>query len=319
MPEEKLAERLLARRRLSPPIRVFDLAGVYATVEFAIIPLDIDGVCLDLKRPGFRPRIIVNKDRAPTRQRFTAAHELGHVLIPWHYGTIVDETTVLSGSDAPYWLLEAEANRFASELLMPTRWARELATTTSDPLSAARMIAAEADVSFHAATIKLSNILEPGYVFVQVRDGRVTSSGRSNGTIARAPVVSSTFSPGKMFGWAKCRWHEHRAGVEYFWWKLDAQLPQRQDSALGWREILDKIVAETDLDGVDPKTIKHSINGVIASANGKVKTARTAEAVYGAILQRLDAQDSAVIQRMRKHVSFNDFILGRIADLLERP
>lgn len=60
--------------------------------------------------PGGIPLIIINNNIPNSRKRFTIAHELGHLLM--HYkGSLLKESRDL----------EKEANRFASEFLMPLK------------------------------------------------------------------------------------------------------------------------------------------------------------------------------------------------------
>ena len=81
-----------------------------------------------LYREGDRAVIGVDKDQAPTRQRFTIAHEIGHLFLHEHDQVHVDRgfrvrlrSGVSSeGTDRD----EMEANRFAAELLMPTQLLR---------------------------------------------------------------------------------------------------------------------------------------------------------------------------------------------------
>jgi hypothetical protein len=87
--EINLARRVIKRFDMSPPVDVAAVAGRYAKIEYCTIPFSIDGICLNLKRIGVRPTIIINLDRPPLRKRFTLAHELGHVLIPWQPGESV--------------------------------------------------------------------------------------------------------------------------------------------------------------------------------------------------------------------------------------
>jgi Zn-dependent peptidase ImmA (M78 family) len=62
---------------------------------------DMDGVTL---RPaGMQPVVVLNRDRAADRKRFSLAHEYGHVVL----------------HPFPYDAMEKEANEFAAELLMP--------------------------------------------------------------------------------------------------------------------------------------------------------------------------------------------------------
>jgi Zn-dependent peptidase ImmA (M78 family) len=92
LPEINFAARLIEIKQLVPPIDIFSLAQEYAAVVRVTFPVQIDGVCLDLKQRGKRPRILVNRTLHKHQLRFTLAHELGHVIIPWHVGSIVDET-----------------------------------------------------------------------------------------------------------------------------------------------------------------------------------------------------------------------------------
>lgn len=79
--------------------------------------------------PGTRPVIGVNKDQASVRQRFTIAHELGHLLLHEHEQVHVDRefrVRLRSGvSSQGIDKDEMEANRFAAELLMPIESLRQ--------------------------------------------------------------------------------------------------------------------------------------------------------------------------------------------------
>jgi Zn-dependent peptidase ImmA (M78 family) len=83
-PERNIASRLVAIKDLSPPVDIFSLAKQYAKVDLMSIPFDVDGITLHLKVPGKISHIIINDGYPHRRIRFTLAHELGHVLIPWH-------------------------------------------------------------------------------------------------------------------------------------------------------------------------------------------------------------------------------------------
>lgn len=67
-------------------------------------------------RNGGKPTIIVNQHEAPTRQRFTIAHELGHHIL---HGDVAfrDPLHQFPGADPR----EVEANVFAANMLMPER------------------------------------------------------------------------------------------------------------------------------------------------------------------------------------------------------
>lgn len=75
---------------------------------------------------GGQARIFVSEDCPITRQRFTAAHELGHILLG-HVGKYALVNREPSPKDSP---IEQEANVFASRLLAPAcvLWALDART-----------------------------------------------------------------------------------------------------------------------------------------------------------------------------------------------
>lgn len=119
-----------------------------------------------LVRNGNRAIIGVNWDHHPNRQRFTIAHEIGHLIL--HQGeTYVDKgyrfnfRGLESGSGTKN--EEIEANRFAAALLMPTRLLKAIfqehafdLTGNDDDL---RALAEKFGVSTQAMAIRLSRVL----------------------------------------------------------------------------------------------------------------------------------------------------------------
>lgn len=76
-----------------------------------------------LRQPSFKTAsgfaILVNPNEAYVRQRFTAAHEIGHFVL--HKDQIGDrvEDNYLLRANGLSTLIEQQANRFAADLLMP--------------------------------------------------------------------------------------------------------------------------------------------------------------------------------------------------------
>jgi Zn-dependent peptidase ImmA (M78 family) len=104
VPVERIARRMGAQIRYAPLDG--DLSGM-ATIT--------SGVCI----------IGVNSLHPPHRQRFTLAHELGHLQL--HRDILEDQVHLDRGSLRRDWLSsqglddrEIEANAFASEILVPT-------------------------------------------------------------------------------------------------------------------------------------------------------------------------------------------------------
>jgi hypothetical protein len=287
-PEVNLAHRLYLRLKLEPPVDIEALVKRYADLEVVKFPVDVDGVCLDLKVPGRRPRVVVNSRKPPNRVRFTLAHELGHLLIPWHVGSIVDETDAIEEGLDDYWDMEAEANRFASELLMPSAWIQEQFEAAPDPLTALSEISQRAAVSLRAAIIKMMELVKGAHIIAQLDAfGTVSFSMRSANALANRPPVGSVIDD--VFPWAQ-QWRSEISGKELIWWEFPREkpLPDVQASPQQWRDLLDQIV--TDLDHPDPKAFKASLNGVIALANGSTRSRRTPEALLSASLQRLQSR-----------------------------
>jgi Zn-dependent peptidase ImmA (M78 family) len=118
------AQRILRKTRVSaPPVPVQRIArSLGATIEYEPFSGDISGM---LFRDSEQKIIGVNATHAVARQRFTIAHELGHLVLHEGRPVIVDKTIRFRlnlrdgksslASDAQ----EIQANQFAAELLMP--------------------------------------------------------------------------------------------------------------------------------------------------------------------------------------------------------
>ncbi len=91
--------------------RLLEVSGI-VVIELDEVPESFDGV--SFKTDKGTPVIIINKKFPNDRKRFTLAHELGHILM--HNSN--DIPTPEYRTDA---IKENEANRFASEFLMPEK------------------------------------------------------------------------------------------------------------------------------------------------------------------------------------------------------
>lgn len=315
-PEINLAKRVVSKYKLNPPIDLYALVKRYATVEELVLPIDADGISINIKVSGKHPHVIINQSISHKRKRFTLAHELGHVIIPWHHGTIIDVTNIKHEHNA-YSRMEAEANRFAAELLMPSDWLKNLISKCSNPEIMVRTITDEADVSSLAATIKLINGLPAGYIYANVaEDGQVLSSGRSEGTIANAPIWEEFIEPDALFPFCKKRFDFVLDGSHYFWWDLDSdiEIPKSHDDR-SWQEVMNEIVADIDLSGMEPNKYIQSLAGCIGYANSSVRGAdRTVQSIYSACLQRLHSKPG--FTQFIEHPAFEEFLIKKANALL---
>jgi Zn-dependent peptidase ImmA (M78 family) len=149
------------------PVPVEELA-LALDAEIAYEPYDGD-VSGMLYRSDDHTLIGVNTRHAQTRQRFTIAHEIGHLVM--HKGTpmFIDRFVRVNWRDGASNQQEAEANSFAAELLMPRRLVeREVIRTLAkkrniSPHDLAVSLAKSFAVSAEAMQYRLANlgVLDP--------------------------------------------------------------------------------------------------------------------------------------------------------------
>lgn len=319
-PEINLARRLVARFNLSPPVDVLTLARKYADVSIEALPFNADGVCYDLKKSGTRPKIVLNGLRPKTRLRFTLAHELGHVLIPWHTGIMVDDTTIPPFVMASYSEMEPEANRFASELLIPGEWVLSTAGGFANPIDLIIYLSEKANVSHVAALIKLVPLLEPGHVYAQLdREGLVEMSGRSPGTLTESPIHGELPRGGPHFPFIEHFWKGEIRGHKLLWWKLPSQIsmPEAGDGR-DWRQILDEILNDLSEFTDEHHHIRQSINGIIGAINGK-SSKQLPEEIYASLLLRFEARrkEGGFYKYVVGHPKFSDFLIRRLEAMVK--
>jgi Zn-dependent peptidase ImmA (M78 family) len=155
-------EELLRKHRISqPPVPVEKLAKLEGLI---ICPLPAsDEISGAIVRKGAHVVVAVNPSHAPTRRRFTIAHELGHYFLHGDLMEHVDQDFRVSWRDANSsravnWK-EIEANRFAAKLLMPTAFLKgDLNTLRVIDEKAIQQLAKKYQVSPLAMQIRLTNL-----------------------------------------------------------------------------------------------------------------------------------------------------------------
>lgn len=317
--EERLALRLSQRRFLAPPINVRALAESLAEVAEKRFPIDIDGLCLDLKRIGRRPKIWVNQSLGYHRKRFTLAHEIGHIVIPWHTGSIVDdlEADDPSGRD-DYRYMEGEANRFASELLMPKEWASSICGRAEHLRDAMHSIAQIADVSLYAAALRTVQVGPSGYIAAAVRDGIVDWVGRTRGTRGRPPRAGQHIDTVEMPAYGQPQTIGY-GPTEYYWWQeLEAVAPPAKPTE-AWRDILERVLLDIPI-GDRAKT-RHQLNAIVGYAIGKLPKGTPAEQIYQRALEGLQNRSdrNPHVRAVRSHPDFHKYVLARVYERSEKP
>ena len=160
---KQVAQILDELKIAEPPIPVEAVAHhLGAKVKFS--PFEGDELAGMLIRGADRIVIGVNSLHHPNRQRFTIAHECGHLML--HRGEVhVDHNFRVNRRDEESSLAknpeEIEANRFAAELLMP--WSMIHAELTSqvdvEDEEVIRELARRYEVSTQAMTYRVANLL----------------------------------------------------------------------------------------------------------------------------------------------------------------
>jgi hypothetical protein len=106
-----------------PPVDVEHMAR---RLGIAIVRWSNLGYAGSIESDGRQATININREDHPVRQRFTIAHEIGHLLLhPMNAGQVHFRDTTFVGS----WQ-ETSANRFAADLLMP-EWMLDLAMSST--------------------------------------------------------------------------------------------------------------------------------------------------------------------------------------------
>ena len=146
-----------------PPV---DLNQVAAKLDVEIRPFDLGSeVSGMLYRDGGRRVIVVNQKHSPLRQRFTIAHELGHLMLHRGEAVHVDEGFRINLRDprsaTAEEVEEIEANAFAANLLMPAAWLRaDIERKGLDPgdEDALRQLADRYQVSLHSMALRAASL-----------------------------------------------------------------------------------------------------------------------------------------------------------------
>jgi Zn-dependent peptidase ImmA (M78 family) len=160
-------EALLNRAEVSsPPVPVKKIAGLLGV---RIVLHDFENKVSGLVfRDGESIIIGVAKEHSSKRQRFTIAHELGHIVLHNIGELHVDNSFTFhfrsEASSLGEDVQEIESNAFAAELLMPESFLREhtkgLIIDMEDDAQIVRL-AALYEVSVQAMTYRLLNVLDP--------------------------------------------------------------------------------------------------------------------------------------------------------------
>lgn len=156
------ADELLAGLTCPPVDPAAIASNLGAEVRLFDLEADVSGV---LYREADRRVIVVNKQQSLVRQRFTIAHEIGHLILHSGNAVHVDEGFRINLRDpraaTAEEVEEIEANAFAANLLMPAAWVRrDVEDNRLDPSDedALALLAERYGVSLHAMALRLASL-----------------------------------------------------------------------------------------------------------------------------------------------------------------
>lgn len=313
-PEELLAHKWIDRLKLRHPINIEKIVGAFADISYDHIPIDADAVLIKSPKCGKKPIIILDTDLHQNRITFTLAHELGHILIPWHAGTFAC-SPVESISRHPIEALihrdmETEANRFASEFLMPTAIIRKVFDASND-INEVIVWAANAKISSIAASIKLSKALPSGFLMVEIAPNQIVlKSNRTAGTFMDAPIVGKRLIMKAFNELGATITKVQTSSSEILWidtrsCKLShPKLHPNADSRIIIKEIIDDLGC---------KDCRPSINGVIGAANGMSQTKEGQTDLFTILKGRFLNRDD--LQHVIEHPRFDEFLAAKAHEI----
>lgn len=316
-PEEKLAERLIKKHELKPPFDLIALVSKYANVEETAFPIPGDGISIGLGGSS-TPMILINSEQVKTRKKFTLAHELGHVIIPWHTGTIFsDDSDILQGEDE-YREMETEANRFAAELLMPTEWVVEECRNLKSVALFIQKIINDSGVSRDAALIKIFNVIDRPIVCIETNHGdNIIKCFRTKSCIAPSfDFLDDAVDHDLIYENIKIPFSHEKFFLSdrvFHTWIFEHEDFQCTDDR-EWRSILIDIINSVHSD--EPQKLMLSINATLASKYQNYKRIYETQELCSNIYMGFTGLEK--FEGVYNHSLFKSYIYKRVIELTEK-
>ncbi len=307
-PVEKMAARLLTRHNLRPPYDLEALVLNYATVELHHFPLDADGVTIGIGGEK-KPQILINSDSPETRRKFTLAHELGHIIIPWHTGTIVSHLDKIETNEE-YRRMESEANQFAAELLLPSSWINEKESEFSSVEKLISTILDESGASRDATLIKIFNTIELPIICAELdSEGEIIDYYRAGSSPTSVSLIGRKVDEESVFSTSEVEERFRLGDRSYQAWVFSYDEFTESDPR-PWREVLNQILEETN-----SKALLPSINAILPSKYNSNKEKSESE-LCSLALQAYDGRGT--FDTVIAHPLFPQYVIKRIKELVAK-
>ncbi|SFQ08010.1 protein of unknown function [Nitrosomonas cryotolerans] len=308
-PVEKMAKRLLDRHNLKPPYDLETLVEIYASVEYFHFPFEADGITIGIGGES-KPQVLINTSPPETRRKFTLAHELGHIIIPWHTGTIVSHS-FNADANVEYKEMEIEANLFAAELLIPSGWLQELQQSFSSVELFIKAVLVDTGASRDAVLIQAFKTINIPIVCAQVDSNGYLIRDYCT-KIAPSPVLLNgrNLLEDKIFSMAYLE-EDFILGDRYYKsWTFDDKGIEEVDRR-EWRDILNQILDETE-----SRHLLQSINAVLASKYNSNKDHLSEKELCSLAMRAYDGKGK--FDKIVVHPLFPQYIVKRIKELIAK-
>ncbi|EIA1304802.1 ImmA/IrrE family metallo-endopeptidase [Vibrio vulnificus] len=308
-PVEKMAARVLSRHGVKPPYNLNELVEKYADIEEHHFPVDADGVTVGIGGDE-KPQILINMSQPPTRKKFTLAHELGHIVIPWHTGTIVSHLNPM-GANFEYREMESEANQFAAELLIPRLWLLDLQKTFISVEHFLTKVINDTGASRDAVFIKFCNTIEIPIIFVEIDfNGQIANTYKTKNAPSGANLPKSNNVNDVSFTTSSSEETFNIGGREYRAWVFNDAIVNEETDPRPWREVLTQILDETDSHALLPR-----INAILPAQYHSNKQKSESE-ICSLIIRSYDVRGE--FDAVVAHPLFAQYVIKRVKELIAK-
>jgi Zn-dependent peptidase ImmA (M78 family) len=167
---EEYARELLSSLSLS---RIQNLDEILCALKLKVVERNLNSVDGILVRKSGKGIIAIKQSiKEIGRKNFTICHEIGHYILPGH-GTVACKSDEIESWKSNLLSHEVEANKFASELLLPTSAIFPLVERNGANISLIKEIANDFQTSLTAAAFKCIAITEERCALIWSIDGQI--------------------------------------------------------------------------------------------------------------------------------------------------
>jgi hypothetical protein len=302
------------------PVDIEAIVEDLADVEYDVFPSGVDCDAVVIRKGRGRPHVVINEEKHENRRRFTLAHELGHIVLPWQVGTFFCHSMIsYRAGDELIRAIEMDAHQFASELLVPGDWLRRklpLKDVKPGMLSKALVdVASTAQVSLIVAALSAARFLPAETMLVLTEGGAVTYAITAPRSTCNEPDRGSQFavedykSLGAMVGsvpYGKPGYAKVLHAVHF-----EPTSPAAERSATETsRDILSSILDALGIRGAERLHIQQSVAGVVGYANN---LAAGDEHPLSKLRQRFGGRTE--LREVTAHPRFGEFLSAKAEEL----